>query len=133
MSMRALFLFCLCASFCLAGGLSAGEPPQPGRDQAFLSRILADSEGGSKPWKTFRIQAESASAVVEVVGELTREELRQVAFQEFLAWFRMDLQRFWRTRGSAAPAASWASATLPVNRYGGNPVPQNVPLGRAGF
>ena len=127
MAMRALM--CLC----LATGLLAGEMPQPGRDQAFLSRILADSEGGSKPWRTFRTPTESASAVVEVVGELTREELRQMAFQEFLVWFRGDLQRFWRTRGSAAPAASWASATLPVNRFGGNPVPQNVPLGRVGF
>jgi hypothetical protein len=126
-------LICLCACFCLATGLLAGEPLQPGRDQVFLSRILADSEDGSKPWKTFRTPAESASAVVEVVGELTREELRQVAFQEFLAWFRMDLQRFWRTRGSAVPAGNWASATLPVNRFGGNPVPQNVPLGRVGF
>ena len=125
--MRALI--CLC----LATGLLAGEPPQPGRDRVFLARILADSEDSSKPWRTFRIPAESASAVVEVVGELTRDELRQVAFQEFLVWFRADLQRFWRTRGSAAPAASWASATLPVSRFGGNPVPQNVPLGRVGF
>ncbi|MDP1831976.1 MAG: hypothetical protein Q8K67_07945 [Geothrix sp.] len=118
-------LFCLC----LATGLLAGEPPQPGRNLAFLSRILADPEGGSRPWKTFRTPAESGSAVVEVVGELTREELRQVAFQEFLVWFRMDLQRFWLNRGSAASAASWASATLPVDRFGGNPVPRNVPLG----
>ena len=129
--MRALI--CLCAFFCLETGLRAGETPQPGREQVFLSRILADSEQGSRPWKTYRQPAESASAVVEVVGELTREELRQVAFQEFLVWFRMDLQRFWLHRGSAAPAASWASATLPVNRYGGNPVPQNVPLGRVNF
>jgi hypothetical protein len=122
-------LICLC----LATGLLAGEMPQPGRDQAFLSRILVESQDSAKPWKTFRVPMESASAVVEVVGELTREELRQVAFQEFLVWFRMDLQRFWHTRGSAAPAASWASATLPISRFGGNPVPQNVPLGRVGF
>lgn len=127
MAMRALI--CLC----LAAGPLAGETPQPGRDPAFLSRILAESQDSSKPWKTFRVPMESASAVVEVVGELTREERRQVAFQEFLVWFRADLQRFWHTRGAAAPAASWASATLPVSRFGGNPVPQNVPLGRVGF
>ena len=125
--MRALL--CLC----LATGLLAGESPQPGRDLAFLSRILADPEAGSKPWKTFRVSEASASAVVEVFGELTREELRQVAFQEFLLWFREDLKRFWRSQGMTAPAYSLASATLPVDRFGGNPVPKNVPLGRAGF
>jgi hypothetical protein len=122
-------LLCLC----LATGLVAGEAPQPGRDAVFLARVLADPEDGSRPWKTFRAPAESASAMVEVVGELTREELRQVAFQEFLVWFQQDLQRFWHHRGAAGPATNWAAATLPVNRYGGNPVPQNVPLGRVGF
>jgi len=125
--MRALL--CLC----LATGLVAGEAPQPGRDRVFLTRILADSEGGTKPWKSFRVPEPSGSAVVEVVGEFTREELRQVAFQEFLAWFREDLKRFWVHRGSAVSAGSWASSTIPGIRYGGNPVPQNVPLGRVGF
>ena len=119
--------------FCLATGLLAGETPQPGRDQAFLARILGDPEGGSRPWRTFRTPVESASAVVEVVGELTREELRQVAFQEFLVWFRADLRRFWRSHGYTGPAPDLASATLPVDRFGGNPVPRNVPLGRVGF
>lgn len=125
--MRALL--CLC----LATGLLAGEPPRPGLDRAFLAHILADTEGGSKPWKSFRVPEIEASAVVEVVGELTKEELRQVAFQEFLAWFREDLKRFWRTRGSAAPNLGLASATLSGNRFGGNPVPQNVPLARVAF
>jgi len=122
-------LLCLC----LASGLLAGEPQRPGHDQAFLDRLLADTEGGTKPWKTFRVPEESASAVVEVLGELSPAEYRQMAFQEFLAWFREDLRRFWRTRGSAAPLANLAAATLPVDRFGGNPVPQNVPLGRVGF
>lgn len=122
----------------LASGLLAGEsqrpePPEPGRDKAFRSRILAGSEGGSRPWKTFRMPSESGSAVVEVVGEFTREEYRQMAFQEFLAWFREDLRRFWLTRGSAAPATSLASAGLSGERFGGNPVPRNVPLGRVNF
>jgi hypothetical protein len=121
-------LLCLC----LATGLVAGEAPQPGRDAAFLARILADTEDGSRPWKTFRAPAESASAMVEVVGELTREELRQVAFQEFLVWFRADLHRFWRAHGFTGPS-ELASAALPVDRFGGNPVPRNVPLGRVGF
>ncbi len=119
--------------FCLVTGLWAGETPQPGRDQAFLSRILADPEGGSRPWKTLRAPLESASAVVEVVGELTREELRQVTFQEFLVWFQADLRRFWRTHGYSGPAPDLASATLPVDRFGGNPVPRNVPLARASY
>jgi hypothetical protein len=121
-------------SLSLATGLlAAGTPPQPGLDRAFLARILADSGGGSQPWKTFRVPEDSASAVVEVVGELTREELRQATFQEFLVWFHEDLRRFWRAHGFQGPPTDPASATLPVNRYGGNPVPQNVPLGRVGF
>jgi len=122
-------LICLC----LASGLLAGEPPLPGRDGAFLATILAPSEGAPKPWKTFRLPEASASAVVEVFGELTREELREVAFQEFVVWFREDLRRFWRSQGAAVPATSLASATLPVDRFGGNPVPQNVPLGSVNF
>jgi hypothetical protein len=117
----------------LATGLLAGEAPQPGREPAFLARVLADTQGGARPWKTFRVPEDSASAVVEVVGEYSKEELRQVAFQEFLLWFREDLKRFWLEHGDPGPAANWASGTLPVNRFGGNPVPQNVPLGRMGF
>jgi hypothetical protein len=79
------------------------------------------------------VPAESASAVVEVVGELTKEELRQVAFQEFLVWFRTDLYRFWRSQGVVGPPPNLASATLPVDRFGGNPVLKNVPLARVGF
>jgi hypothetical protein len=56
-----------------------------------------------------------------------------VAFQEFVVWFREDLRRFWRSQGAAVPASSLASATLPVERFGGNPVPQNVPLARVGL
>jgi len=128
-------LLCLClASGLLAGDAPRPEAPEPGRDRAFLSRILADSDGGAKPWRTFRPPADAASAVVEVVGELTKEERRQMAFQEFLVWFRQDLRRFLGTYGGVLPETSnLASATLPVERFGGNPVPQNVPLGRVGF
>ena len=122
-------LFCLC----LATGLLAGEAPQPGRDPAFLARILADAEGGTRPWKTFRVSEDSASAVVEVVGEYSREELRQVAFQEFQVWFKEDLQCFWLKHGFPGPAANWPSHALPMNRFGGNPAPQTVPLGKIGF
>ena len=125
--MRALF--CLC----LATGLLAGEAPQPGREQAFLARILADSENGTKPWKTFKVPEASASAVVEVVGELTREELRQVAFQEFLVWFQADLRRFWRAHGFDGPPEHAALGSVPVSRSSGNYGPLMVPLGRAGF
>jgi len=122
-------LICLC----LATGLMAGESPRPGLDAAFLARILENTEGGAKPWKTFRVPETTASAVVEVVSELTKDELRQVAFQEFLVWFREDLRRFWRYQGESDPLTNLASATLPVDRFGGNPVPQNVPLARVGY
>jgi hypothetical protein len=121
-------LICLC----LATGLLAGEAPQPGRDPVFLSRILADDGGGSQPWKTFRVSEDSASAVVEVVGEYSREELRQVAFQDFLVWFREDLKLFWLKHGVPGPAANWPN-TVPVHRFAGNPLPQNVPLDGRGF
>lgn len=128
-------LLCLClASGLLAGDAPRPEVPEPGRNRAFLARILADSDGGAKPWRTFRPPADSASAVVEVIGELTREERRQVAFQEFLVWFRQDLRRFLRSIGGAVPEpAGLASAALPVERFGGNPVPRNVPLGHVDF
>lgn len=126
---------CLCAGLLLAGTgpLHAGDQPQPGRDRAFLAHILTGAGDPTRPWKTFKAPAESASAVVEVVGELTKEELRQVAFQEFLVWFRADLRRFFQNQGAAVPASNLASATMPVDRFGGNPVPRNVPLGKASF
>jgi hypothetical protein len=113
---------------CLGTALSAQPAhalPEPGRDEAFLARVMeTPAEGQARPWHTFRVPAEGASAVVEVVGELTAEELRQVKFNDFLAWFREDLRRFllehgeMRTEG-AAPAAG--------------PGPRMVPLGRVGF
>lgn len=128
-------LLCLClATGLLAGDAPRAQAPEPGRDPAFLSRLLGDSGGGTRPWRTFRPPEASASAEVEVIGELTREELRQVAFQEFLVWFRQDLRRFLRATGGVLPApVDLAAATLPVERFGGNPVPRNAPLGRVGF
>jgi hypothetical protein len=129
MFMRALSLACLCLGPCLW----AGGEVRPGYDPGFISRITADTEGGAKPWKRFRVPEDMPSAVVEVVGELTKEELRQITFQEFLVWFHADLRKFWRAHGYDGPAPDLASATLPVTRYGGNPVPGNVPLGRVHF
>ncbi len=128
-------LVCLClASSLLAGGKPAAEAPEPGKNRAFLSRIIGDSEGGARPWHAYKAPPESASAVVEVFGELTREEFRQIAFQEFLVWFREDLRRFLKTHGGVLPEPTdLASATLPVDRFGGNPVPRNAPLGRVGL
>jgi hypothetical protein len=131
--MRVLPCLCLASSL-MAGGARHPEVPEPGKDRAFLSRVMGDNDGGTRPWRTYNPPAESASAVVEVVGELTKEELRQVAFQEFIVWFRQDLRRFLRTIGGHLPEpVSLASATLPVDRFGGNPVPRNVPLVRAHF
>ncbi len=125
--MRALL--CLC----LATGLWAGEVQEPGRDQAFLARVLADSKEGTQPWKTFKVPEASASAVVEVVDELTREELRQVTFQEFLVWFQADLRRFWRTHGYDGPPEHAGSAFIAVSRSNGRTEPLLVPLGRVGL
>ena len=127
--MRALLCLCLC----LAAGLLAGETPQPGRERAFLARILADSQDGTRPWKTFKVPETTPSVVVEVVGELTREELRQVTFQEFLVWFQADLRRFWRSHGFDGPPEQAASVSLPVSRSSGDYGPLMVPLGRMGL
>jgi len=113
---------------CLGSALLAqpSQPlPEPGRDEAFLARVLErPSEGQGRPWHTFRVPAEGASAVVEVVGELTAEEFRQVRFNEFLAWFREDLRKFLLEHGDTrmeggAPAAG--------------PGPRMATLGRARF
>lgn len=133
--MRALLCLSLPLAFGLglATSLRAGEPPRPGLDRAFLAHLLADTEQGAKPWKAFRVPEDSASATVEVLGELTPAEYRQMAFQEFLVWFHEDLKRFWRDHAEGGALAGWTPMAMPVTRYGGNPVPQNVPLGRAGF
>jgi hypothetical protein len=122
-------LLCLC----LATGLLAGETPQPGRDPAFLARVLGGTDGGSRPWKAFRVPEDSASAVVEVVGEYSREELRQVAFQEFQVWFREDLHRFWLKHGFMGPAADGPPPARPATQSSGSPGPQMLPLGKIGF
>jgi len=131
--MRLLLCLCLAAGL-RAGDASRAEAPEPGKDRAFLARILGDDADGTRPWHAYRAPTESASAVVEVVGELTKEELRQVAFQEFIVWFREDLRHFLKSHGGVLPdPVNLASATLPVDRFGGNPVPRNVPLGRGNF
>ena len=75
-------LLCLC----LGAGLLAGELPRPGLDSAFLARVQADTDGGRHPWKSLRSPEASASAMVEVIGELSPEELKQVTFQEFMVF-----------------------------------------------
>ncbi len=47
-------------------------------------------------------QAKEAQATVEIVGTLSKEELRQIRFQEFMAWFLPDLHRFLGRYGSVA-------------------------------
>jgi hypothetical protein len=120
----------------LATTLWAGatpELPQPGRDPAFILQIMGNSEGGRTPWHTFHLPPITASAVVEVVGYLTPEERRESAFQEFLVWFYDDLHKFLANHGGGSSSAGLASATMPVDRFGGNPVPRNVPLGSVQF
>lgn len=121
----------------IAAALWGGSPPElalPGQDPAILRQILGDSNGGLRPWHAFKLPPMLGSAVVEVVGELTPEERREVAFQEFLVWFYADLRKFLRAHGGHPPdSMGLASATMPVDRFAGNPVPKNVPLVRVGF
>ncbi len=121
----------------LALPLAAGPAPElalPGVERGFLARLLGNTEGGAKPWRAYQVPQDSASAVVEVVGELTAEERRQATFLEFLAWFHRDLQRFLLRHGGTEPRSMGPSAAaLPEDRFGGNPLPRPVPLARAGF
>lgn len=120
-------LFCLLCLGTALAAQSAHALPEPGRDGAFLARVMEPpGEGQARPWHTFREPAEGASAVVEVVGELTAEELRQVKFNDFLAWFREDLRRFMRDHAGVELAAG---APLPP----AGPGPRLVPLARVGF
>ena len=92
-TMRVLLCLCL-ASGLLAGGTPRPEAPEPGRDAAFLARIMGDDGDGIRPWRTFRPPAESASAVVEVfirsedlAGWIPRPVLLQVAAGGLLGMF----------------------------------------------
>jgi hypothetical protein len=40
------------------------------------------------------MEAKKKEATVDIVGVLSKEELRQIRFQEFMAWFIPDLHRF---------------------------------------
>ncbi len=125
--MRPLVLLGL---LCLGPALRAHrvpDLPEPGHDEAFLARVMASpAEGQARPWHTFRDPVEGASAVVEVVGELTAEELRQVKFNDFLAWFREDLRKFMLDHADMDLAAG-----APPSAAG--PGPRLVPIARAGF
>lgn len=121
--MRRFALLCLAPALWAGGGR---DLPTPGRDAAFLARLMPEqAERPDRPWHTFREPLIQGSAVVEVVGELTAEEWRQVRFNEFLAWFRADLRAFLKAHadGGAFPAAAQAAG----------PGPRLVPLARAGF
>ena len=59
-------------------------------------------------------EAKRAEATVEIVGTLSPEELRQIRFQEFMAWFIPDLRRFLgRYGGAAAPVSEAIRLTQP--------------------
>jgi hypothetical protein len=124
--MRNLAIF-----ICLAPGLTAGEPAQPGRDLTFIKRIQPYLEGAAPPKRI--VQKSEASAVVEVIGEYSREQRRQIVFQEFQSWFREDLRAFWLSHSdmtSGLPSSSGAMASM---RSGGNAAPTMAPLFSKGF
>jgi hypothetical protein len=59
-------------------------------------------------------EAKKNQATVDIVGTLTPEELQQVRFQEFMAWFIPDLHRFLgRYGGVAAPVPEAVKLTEP--------------------
>lgn len=116
---------------CLAPSLAAGEPAQPGRDLAFLKRIQPYLEGTPLPKRT--IQKPEASAVVEVIGEYSREQRRQMAFQEFQSWFREDLRVFWLRHSDTASGLASSPGTVPGMRSGGSAAPAMAPLFSKGF
>jgi hypothetical protein len=123
--MRLLCLLCLGTALL---GQTARDLPEPGLDRVFLARILPSiSEGQGRPWHLYREPSVSASAVVEVVGTLTAEELRQARFAEFLDWFQADLLKFRKEYldGGADPVETHLPAA--------GPRPMLVPLGRAAF
>ena len=59
-------------------------------------------------------EAKKNQATVDIVGTLTPEELQQIRFQEFMAWFIPDLHRFLgRYGGVAAPVPEAVRLTEP--------------------
>jgi len=120
----AIFIF-------LAQSLIAGEPAQPGRDLVFLKQIQPYLEG---PMLKKNVgQKFGGSAEVEVVGEYSREQRRQIAFQEFQSWFREDLRLFW-LRNSEMPSGLGAPpGAMPGVRPAGSATPVMVPLFSKGF
>jgi hypothetical protein len=49
-------------------------------------------------------EARKNEATVDIVGTLSKEELQQIRFQEFMAWFIPDLHRFMGRYGDVAVA-----------------------------
>ena len=59
-------------------------------------------------------EAKKNEATVDIVGTLSKEELRQLRFQEFMAWFIPDLHRFMgRYGGVAVPEPEAIKLTEP--------------------
>ena len=49
-------------------------------------------------------EAQKNQATVDIVGTLSKEEIRQIRFAEFMAWFIPDLHRFMGRYGNVAAA-----------------------------
>lgn len=124
--MRHLAMF-----ICLAPAMTAGEPAQPGRDITFIKRIQPYLEGTALPKRT--VQKSEASAEVEVIGEYSREQRRQMVFQEFQSWLREDLRVFWLRHSDMATGLASSPGAALGTRSGGNAAPTMVPLFSKGF
>jgi hypothetical protein len=100
----------------------AKELPEPGKNKTLLAQIMV--EDGAAAWRLYK--GPSPQAVVEVLGTLSEQELREATFKEFLTWFYKDLHAFWERYGYVQKA----SPAISPERYGGNPTPKLVPIGQ---
>ncbi len=69
---------------------------------AAQSRLEPYLPGHDKDLYHQQKDAQRAQATVEIVGTLSPEEIRQIRFQEFMAWFLPDLHRFLGRYGDVA-------------------------------
>lgn len=81
--MKLLMMLALSLPLAAQGSLT---PYLPGHDRDLYHRVKA------------------AEATVEIRGTLDPEEIRQLRFQEFMAWFIPDLHRFLGRYGGVAAA-----------------------------
>ena len=89
--------------------------------------IISDIHGEDQ--KLRHVINNASGSLRPLVERVFAGRMEPAAFQEFLVWFRADIRKFLHSIGGPTGPTNLASATLPVDRFGGNPVPRNVPIG----